>query len=210
MSFKPIASDSSYSKEARAFGTSWIGADLPGVERSCDSSYGGYRLETLPPSVLGDDDDPAFDYAKHMDTVSANAAAKVQKLIEQAETLGLRLPEHFIKLMSSEVAQNRILAYTANYFDLGKSISILPDGEGYVVRFLNDQQSCFFWYLHLNQNSEHCVLCTFALIGDEADDPVETMDALKQKVVRCSPSFEDFIRRFHIESEFHVLSNYFL
>jgi len=202
MSLKPIASDSSYSKEARVFHASWIGSELSDVDRPCDSTYGGFSLDTLPPTVVGDDDD--FEYIKHMDSFSPKDAANVQTLMKQAEDLGIKLPEYFIRLMSSELAQRCIPSCTACYFSLGESLSLLPDGESYVVRFLNDQQGCCFWYLHINKNSEHCVLCTYQMIGDEADEAENeaagTIDQLKEYVFRCSPSFEDFIRRFYLEN----------
>ena len=88
-----------------------------------------------------------------------------------------------------------------------------PFGSGgYLLRFLNDQQGCVFWYLYLTSRGEHCVVASLACLDWEiaADDEEhgipDTDDAwedppLEAVTVCCAPSFETFLYRFWLENE---------
>ena len=79
--------------------------------------------------------------------------------------------------------------------------SVLPFGDGYLVRFLADQQGCAFWYLYTNKDgSDHCVVSSCERFdGDEME---YEMDELKETDFQFwAESFEAFILRFWLENE---------
>src|SRR5260370_27953037 len=75
----------------------------------------------------------------------------VKSIVASARHLGLSLPEAFLRLMSSPELQDRIPSCTACYFNLSQ-LAFCPGKkeEGYVIRFLHDQQHCIIWHLYLS------------------------------------------------------------
>jgi hypothetical protein len=123
-----------------------------------------------------------------------------------AKTLGLRLPPSFTRLLTSPALQTRIPSVTACYFDLGTALLLVPGGDesARMLRFLNDQQSCVFWYLVLLADGSHTVASASPEWGDE-DKPAEepaTLDEAYEPVgfEICAGSFTEFVKRFWVEN----------
>ncbi|KAM0429344.1 hypothetical protein ACHAPT_006559 [Fusarium lateritium] len=87
----------------------------------------------------------------------------IDKLIADAEKLGLELPDGFVTFMRSEEMQYRIPSAQAAFFTLGedgfhKCPESMDNGlGGYVIRFYVDQQWCWIWNLYLYPGG-HAVL----------------------------------------------------
>lgn len=64
------------------------------------------------------------------------------------------------------------------------------------MRFLNDQQGCLFWYLHLLPGGRHEVLCG----GEAYDLRVVPQEEAHEDLVRVADDFDRFIARFWIEN----------
>src|SRR5215467_12283016 len=75
---------------------------------------------------------------------------RMKEIVDSARQLGLSLPDAFLQVMASPDLQDRIPSCTACYFDLPEKIVPCPgSGEGYLIRFLNDQQAVLMWYLYI-------------------------------------------------------------
>ncbi len=122
---------------------------------------------------------------------------QIERLIALAEREGLRLPSAFIDFFRSPVLRRRVPTCTSCYFDLADRFVLLPDGSR-LLRFLNDQQASYLWYLRFGVN---CCDVVFAWPewldreGAQLDDTLQPRD-----VTICAPSFEEFIYRFWIEN----------
>jgi hypothetical protein len=188
----------------------WFGPTLPGVRELPDvhATYALFSPDALPPLVEphGTLDwltplDPRLD--AEMAEFRRDAAerghvdANLRSVLAAAGRAGLRLPRAFIRLMESRALQDRFPSVTACYFDLPRSIVRAPlTAGGHVVRFLNDQQGCLFWYLWLRTDGSDSVLCTDALLDDEASDEAAGDTG---ELIECAASFEAFLYRYWLE-----------
>ena len=194
------------------FRVGWWSFDLPGY-RACDGTYCLFPYETLPPlnvelrgefqwlssleshlqSVMSDHRSPQGERNK--------LAARLERLMASAPRFGLKLPEAFIKFMSTPALQDEIPSCTACYFDLPDRIVQSPVGDNsYLIRFLNDQQGVLFWYLYLNQQGNHCVVVS-PIPYDQEPLSVETVTAAPEYTHFCASGFEAFLYRFWLENK---------
>jgi hypothetical protein len=216
------------STPAIPFAWAWWGFDL-GDARPCDGTYCHYPIETLPPiptldgtlSWLGQPgwpeapgDSPRQRALRERD--SAEARDKAQDLATQAERLGLRLPDAFMRLMAAPELQDRIPECTGCWFSLYEAPLVPCSGseDGFVVRFLNDQQGCILWYLYLTRQGAEAVLAVGdpypdapspyleRLVRPDEDGPLtdEQRHAVLANTYACAPSFEAFLYRWWLES----------
>ncbi len=136
--------------EHSPFPTGWMSFDL-GPSRPCDGTYCFTPYEDLPPleaSLFRGEFQwlPRADAHLraitdvHQQTPSSNIEEKLHTLLTEAHTLGLTLPEPFIRFMSSPALHAEIPSCTACYFDLPDHLVKSPVSDGYFLRFLNDQQ----------------------------------------------------------------------
>jgi hypothetical protein len=137
-------------------------------------------------------------------------------LFESAQALHLSLPDPFLQLMSSSELQDRIPSCTdCNFYFPYEVIRCPGSHDGYLIRFLDDQQLCLIWSLYLTPKNEHQILVSrySSKITDlYSDDPDEVLDSERNllnaedtaEFVRntyiCAPSFENFLYRFWIEN----------
>ncbi|HET9109398.1 MAG TPA: hypothetical protein VFN78_01110 [Ktedonobacterales bacterium] len=195
------------------FKTGWWAADL-GEYRPCDGTYCFYPYETLPPlppldgslawlGALPEDVDRQMEPHRN----APDARGPLAHIREEADRLGLVLPGAFLRLMGSTELQDRIPSCTACYFQLSDHIAPCPDSEnGYIVRFLNDQQDVLAWYLYLTPAGEHCVLVSpyeLDSAGDvtrSAAEQEHRTQAIIANTSVCAASFEEFIYRFWLEN----------
>jgi hypothetical protein len=120
-----------------------------------------------------------------------------------AAPLGLRIPPSFRTLLTNPALQARIPSCTACYFDLGTKLMLVPGGhpDARMLRFLNDQQSCVFWYLLLEPDGSHAVATAIPEWLDDVDDGADFDDAYAPELLTvCADDFEAFIKRFWIEN----------
>lgn len=199
-------------QQSQPFKTGWFSFELPGY-RPCAGTYECYEYESIPP--LPEDLftgqlqwlKAAAQIEEEDEKELAEVRQRLQKLSGQVEALGLSLPEAFLQLIGSPALQRSIPSCTACEFEVLDTIIPYPGNkEGYIIRFLNDQQDVLTWYLYLTPTGEHAVLVA-PLCLDRLKDPdyVEnpeawTGEAVFRNTLLCAPSFEAFIFRFWIEN----------
>ena len=225
------------------FEPGWWSFDL-GEYRQCDGTYCFFAYDSVPPideaqftgklEWLGPLDGSIADVmAVHhaSDEALGRLKGNVAKLADQAEQLGLKLPEAFLRLMSSRELQNSIPSCTACYFSMSDAILPCPgsagvrasaasesagtefpqapaaEGEdGYIIRFLNDQQDVLLWYLYLTPQGDERVLVSPILLDDFAgpEHAANLTDEWRKAILAhtrvCGPSFEAFLYRFWLEN----------
>ncbi|GAB4578908.1 MAG: hypothetical protein Fur0022_16450 [Anaerolineales bacterium] len=194
--------------ENSPFPTGWMSFDL-GQYRPCDGTYCFYPYEDLPPldetlfwgefqwlPALQTHLRPIVDIHKQ---VPANKIEKkLHRLMAEAQTLRLTLPEPFIRFMASPI-HDAIPSCTACYFDLPEKLVKSPIGDGYILRFLNDQQDVLLWYLYLTPNGDHFVFVS-NIYFDDADLSEVPEERVLRAVAYCAPAFEAFVYRYWLEN----------
>lgn len=191
--------------------------------RPCKSTYCHFPYDSLPPipEIQGD---TALHWLTPLDSDIDQSMRKyrpdheerlhlidhLREIANEAQRLSLSLPEPFLQVMNSIELQDRIPFCTACYFDLPEKIVPCPGNEdGYLIRFLNDQQFVLAWYLYLTTTGEHCILVapySFYILAEapeyaeEEDITGETQRAALERTYVCSPSFETFLYRFWLEN----------
>lgn len=82
------------------------------------------------------------------------------------------------------------------------------DGEpGCLLRFMNDQQCCLVWCLHLLPGGGHTVVAaTPEFIDDAQGENLEELASFVDPVV-CADDFEEFIHRFWLENILWKVAN---
>lgn len=189
---------------------------IDGLWGDTGGTYGTIPFDTLPPVEDTQDETLAWLASapereegmvlgeQSVEAVEALLAAHTRA----AEGLGLRLPASFIRLLTSPALQTRIPSVTACYFDLGTALRPVPGGDesARMLRFLNDQQSCVFWYLVLLADGSHAVATASPEWGDEDEEepaePPATLDEAYEPVgfEICAGSFAEFVKRFWVEN----------
>ena len=194
------------------FQLGWWSFDL-GKYRHCDGTYCFYPYDSLPPITVPDEKlawlgplTDTMDQQMDVHRRPEKPTGKIHEIVTQSGALGLTLPDAFMRLMLSRELQDRIPSCTACFFKLGERILPCPgDPNGYIVRFLNDQQDCVLWYLYLNKAGEHCVLAALPELETYADPAHPAEPEMIARVVAatwiCAPTFAEFIYRFWLENE---------
>ena len=133
------------------------------------------------------------------DRCANDLPAQLDSAIASAEEHGLKLPPEFVTFIGTPEWHKHLRSVTACYLNLAESV--LPFANGFLLRFLHDQQDCAFWYLYLNADgSDHCVVSSSEYF-DAADMDYE-IDELKETDFHIwETSFERFMSRFWIENE---------
>lgn len=215
----------------------WWAFDL-GVARPCDSTYCRFPYESLPPipaldgtlSWLGqpgwlESPDDSADRQMSQQRVSEEARDEVRNLAAQAERLGVTLPQAFTRLMAAPDLYTRIPEYAGCWFNLFEAqLDPYPGSEdGFVVRFLNDQQDCILWYLYVTRQGDEVVLAVGdpypdapsnyleRLVRPDWDGPLTDQQrrAVLANTYACAPSFETFVYRWWLEATIYMKLNGF-
>lgn len=144
---------------------------------------------------------PADDLALAFEDITFSPADRLARLAEEAARHRVSLPDSFMRFLCTPEIHCRVPTCTACYLDLSDRMIDAPGGaEGRLLRFMNDQQCCLLWYLHLRPGGEHAVLVGAPEWDDEAEgETLEDMVRLTE-VLFCSPTFDDFILRFWLEN----------
>lgn len=182
-----------------------------------DAGFGTYRLvewEKLPP-VDRTRHDGSFDWlAEQPETYGMGfghdeedppeeetIAELLDTVVASAKEAGLEVPKAFLALMADgERTYRRIPTCTACYFDLGDRVTEIPGEPGRMLRFMNDQQCCFVWGLHLLPGGAHQVVVATPSFRDEADGPYLEGAADFTDHAICASDIEEFIHRFWLEN----------
>lgn len=194
------------------FTPGWWAFDL-GKYRPCDSTYCLYPYESLPP--LGPVDEtlswlgPLAETTDQQMGIHRNepsARGSLAAVVTSAAALGLTLPESFSRLMASPELQDRIPSCTACTFGLSDGlVPCFGSEEGYVVRFLDDQQGVLTWYLYLTPQGEQCILVAPTRLEELADPEgrdwaEKNRQAILARTNVCAPSFAAFLARWWLEN----------
>lgn len=121
---------------------------------------------------------------------------QLASVMASAEEYGLTLPDEFVTFIRTPALHRHLRSATACYLNIAGSV--LPFAEGFLIRFLSDQQDCAFWYLYTNADgSDHCVVMSLEYF--DADDEADAID--ETDFYFLATSFEAFLSRFWIENE---------
>ena len=125
--------------------------------------------------------------------------SQLTSVIASAKRHGITLPKEFVTFIGTQALHVHIRSVTACFLDVAESV--LPFANGYLIRFLADQQGCAFWYLYTNENSsDHCIVSSYDYF--DADDMDYEIDELKETDFQVwAESFEAFLSRFWLENE---------
>jgi hypothetical protein len=202
------------------FPLGWFSFDLKGY-RSCDHTYCLFPYEELPPlpeaqfkeklqwlEPLAKSIERQMRRYRPRPKERARSMNRMKEIVDSARQLGLSLPDAFLQVMTSPDLQDRIPSCTACYFDLPEKIVPCPGSEeGYLIRFLNDQQAVLMWYLYVTPRGEHCILVSHYRFYELAEHPKYINDVTEEQRRRalqgiyvCAPSFEAFLYRFWLEN----------
>jgi hypothetical protein len=142
---------------------------------------------------------PTHDEWAIGDRRGSDLPAQLDSAIASAKNHGLTLPAEFVTFIRMPEWHKHLRSVTACYLNLAESL--LPFANGFLLRFLHDQQECAFWYLYLNADaSDHCVVSSYEYF--DADDMDYELDELKETDFHIrETSFERFLSRFWIENE---------
>ena len=142
---------------------------------------------------------PTHDKWAIGDTHRAKLPGCLESAIASATERKASLPDEFVTFIRTPDWHGRLRSATGCYLDVAESL--LPFANGYLLRFLNDQQGCAFWYIFLNADgSDHCVVSSLEYF--DADEMDYELEDLKETDFHIwESSFERFISRFWIENE---------
>jgi hypothetical protein len=190
----------------------WWGISLEtvglGGVRPHVSTYGRYDFAKLPPlpvELRGDfswlADQPVHKQNSIADEKAGENSDAIKELIATSAKMGIRLASEFVRFMQAPSLQQRIRSSTDCFLDLCPQPQRSPVGDGHLVRFLADSQSCLFWYLYITADgSDHAVVSSPDFYGTEEEqwqeDPPDPA-----ALVFCAGLFEAFFCRFWIENE---------
>ncbi|KAM5352328.1 hypothetical protein ACJ41O_005051 [Fusarium nematophilum] len=126
------------------------------------------------------DEHTANEMAVYRQGPAAKTSTLMDKIIADAERLGLELPGGFVEFMSSEALQYCIPSAQAAFFTLGEDglrkcpASVDGGAGGYLIRILADQQWCYVWNLYLCQGG-HAILGGFPNVNADPDEAAEDL-----------------------------------
>lgn len=191
------------------FPPGWMGTDLPGG-RGCEGTYCYYGYDSLPPldesQLRGEFQwlpplEPRLQAIVeiHQQTPPDKLKTQLDHLTRLAPQLGLTLPAPFLAFMGDPERRDQIPSCTACYFDLPEKIVKSPVGDdGYLIRFLNDQQGVLYWYLYLTPGGQEAVLVSNIFYDEDVSQfPLES---IRGATAFCAPGFEAFLYRFWLEN----------
>lgn len=182
---------------------------------NCNSSYCAVPYDDLP-KVDGATDDLAW-----LDRVSPglrqtvdgtctldseeNQIAHLDDIVAKARGLGLSLPEPFQRFMRDADLQQKVPTCTACFLELSRDFIPIQEAEGhFLLRFLNDSQSCVMWYLCIGPEESNAVIASYYFFERDYFDAMEYEDIKHEELVSqaffCAATFTEFLYRFWVEN----------
>ena len=167
------------------------------------------KIKELPHTIDGTfrwlTETPTHDEWAIGDERSDQLRSQLDSAIASAEEHGISLPLEFVTFVRTPNWHKHLRSASGCYLDIAESL--LPFAEGYMLRFLNDQQGCAFWYIYFNSDaSDHCVVSSYEYFDfDEMDCELEDIKETDFQI--WSVSFEASMSRFWIENEILFADN---
>lgn len=183
-----------------------VGLEDVGVDGRPDvGTYGRYEFGGLPPvpfTMSGDLAWLAGQPAHDEWSIGTEPVAELPALISTCERLGVALPPAFLIFVRTPEMQRRIRSCTACFVDVDAGPVSSPVGDGYLVRFLADQQGCLYWYLYLTADGrDHAVVCSPNFYGSTNASTGDDDNGRPHEIAFCGESFEAFLCRYWLENE---------
>ncbi|GEM_PF-2830614 len=191
------------------FPAHWWGTEIKDVpDRPYVGTYGRYkfaRLPRLPFEELRGDFHWLAGAPSHKSNIgeekpgeNQDALAALKSSVTQS---GIGLPGPLVRFMETPALHQKIRSVTDCFLDLCPALVPSPIGDGWLLRFLADSQSCIFWYLFITAHgANHAVVASSGFYGaaeeDWNDEPPDPAD-----LVFVEESFEAFLCRFWLENE---------
>jgi hypothetical protein len=121
----------------------------------------------------------------------------------QLARAGLALPTSFVTFMSSAELRRRVPSGTRNGWELSNLAPSPAQDQGFLLRFMHDQQGCWFFYLYLAPDGSSPVLGSIDLFTPEQDgDDDRTLTAAEfmKSATWMAPDFEQFLYRYWVDN----------
>lgn len=136
---------------------------------------------------------------------SNNEIANLETVVAKAKHLGLSLPAPLVRFFRSAELQDKVPTCTDCYLSLSDTLVPVPFAPGtYLLRFLNDSQSCVMWYLCFDGGVEAGVVASDYFLEPDIFDAMEyegvRREDIFQNVFTCAETFTEFLYRFWIEN----------
>jgi len=136
---------------------------------------------------------------------SDNEIANLEGVVAEARSLRLDLPEPFRRFMRDASLQDKVPSCTACFLALSENLIPVVGAEGhYLLRFVNDSQSCVLWYLCLSWQGEAGVVASDYFLEPEIFEAMEyegvNREDVFQRALLCADTFTEFLYRFWVEN----------
>ncbi len=160
-------------------------------------------LKELPQTLNGTFkwliESPIHDLCTIGDECAKKLPVQLNSAINSAEKHEIQLPPEFVTFIRTPAWHKHLRSVTACYLNIASSV--LSFANGYLLRFLHDQQDCAFWYLYLNADgTDHCVVTSYEFF--DANNMDYEISELKETDFQIQEtSFERFLAKFWIENE---------
>lgn len=130
---------------------------------------------------------------------------QLRSLVKSAKKHGVVLPDVFVAFFKDASLHKHLRSANGDYLRLAQSV--LPFANGFLARFLSDQQECIHWYLFLNSDgSNHCVVSSYEYFdADEMDYEIE--DIAAKDFHFWAESFERFFIQYWLAHEVMFAEN---
>ncbi len=170
--------------------------NLPQVERATDDL--GW-LEAVTPELRR-----VIDGCTTLNS-SDNKLANLERIVSKAQNLSLTLPEPFLRFIGDAGLQSKVPTCTACFLELSDDFVPVPEAAGhFLLRFLNDSQSCIMWYLAISPKGTTSVVASGFFFEPEIFDVMEYEEVKREDAFReaflCADTFTEFLYRFWVEN----------
>jgi hypothetical protein len=182
---------------------------------NCQGTYCAVPYEALPRLSRATDDLAWLDrispeLRRIIDGTSTlnssdNQIANLEAIAAKAKSLALDLPQPFLRFMQSAELQDKVPTCTGCFLALSDELVPIPDAEGrFLLRFLNDSQSCVMWYLCLGHKRNAEVVASDYFFEPDIFDVMEYEGVKREDIFReafvCADTFTEFLYRFWVEN----------
>lgn len=174
---------------------------LPPLPATTTDSFAWLRGAPVSPHGLDFGDDARGNGDEDEADKQASIDTRVARVVFDATKLGLTVPAALVAFLGHPELHRRVPSCTACYLDVPTKLVELPGGQpGRLLRFMNDQQCCLLWYVHLEPGGGHSVVCAAPewiedAVGESLEDVTTPRD-----LEMCAPDFETFMHRFWMEN----------
>lgn len=126
---------------------------------------------------------------------------QLDRLDRDAAALGLVIPPGLRTFLTSVELHRRVPTCTLCFLDLGSRLIAIPSAvPGRLLRFMNDQQCCVVWYVHLQPGGGHAIVFGMpnwieGAEGESLEDVAEPTE-----LTTCASTIQEFVHRFWLEN----------